>query len=490
MENEKTYLNQIDDFTIKLPFMLNEQQKEVLREVDKFVKDPFERVMTISGWAGTGKTTLMEIVYGRYWQSVPNIQFSATTHKAAAVLRSKVKRRVTTVNSLFGIMVETDMDGDTFDASKKKKRYDTEKLKQGSLVIIDEASMLTESNYNDVINKCTDFNCKVIFIGDSAQLAPVGENDISIVFRNDEFDSKKVIELTKVERTDDDSIINEATRVRIDGHLSYESSSSEQNGVLYIKTPNDLMNVIDTHIGGLTTNPNHFRILTYTNKNVEKLNDVMRQKMGYGDIPEVGEPLMSYSNWGYEGDNQYAFTNSESYTVEKIVGKRNVNLKEIIKTYEGDMFLPIIDIDIKDALGCRQTIPYIDVKHNKECIPAIELLCREKINLWRKYKSIDATTFEGKKKRRECVDDINNIEYYMFVNENIRDAYGNLLQQKVVDFGYAHTIHKSQGSTFDVVLMNDMDIENNCRDKTMKQQLRYVGVTRAKKLVCILTNTH
>lgn len=214
MERRRTYLNHIDDnFSVKLSFLLNDQQKEVIREIDKFVHDPFERVMTISGWAGTGKTTLMEIVRGRYWQSGPNIHFAATTHKAAAVLKTKVNRKVSTVNSLFGILIEVDMEQDDFDVSKKKRKLDTEKLTTGSLVIIDEASMLSEENYHDVIQKCIDFNCKVIFIGDSAQLAPVNEDDISIVFRNDGVESKQVIELTKVERTDEVPILEEATKV-------------------------------------------------------------------------------------------------------------------------------------------------------------------------------------------------------------------------------------------------------------------------------------
>ena len=322
MERRQTYLNYIDEnFCVKLPFILNEQQIEVLREIDRFVHDPFDRVMTISGWAGTGKTTLMEIVKGRYWSTGPNIHFAATTHKAAAVLKTKVNKKVSTVNSLFGIMIEVDMDNDSFDVSKKKRNYDTEKLQTGSLVIIDEASMLSEENYKDVIKKCTDYNCKVIFIGDSAQLAPVNEDDISIVFRDDGVESKHVIELTKVERTDDVPILDEATRIRLEGHLSYKTNINEQGGVQYITNAEQLNQAIDSYVGGLTNNPNYFRILTYTNKNVESLNTIIRRKLGYGKLPEPGEPLMSYANWKYIGKNTYAFINSESYKVISIDNK-------------------------------------------------------------------------------------------------------------------------------------------------------------------------
>ena len=115
------------------------------------------------------------------------------------------------------------------------------------------------------------------------------------------------------------------------------------------------------------------------------------------------------------------------------------------------------------------------------------MICREKINLWRKWKNIDGTTIPGRIQRSEITNKINELEDLLFVNDNIIDVYGNVLQQKVVDFGYVHTIHKSQGSTFENVLMNDIDIENNCNDKMTKKQLRYVGLTRARKKVMILT---
>lgn len=489
MEKQTTYLNVIDDnFNVKLPFLLNDQQKEVLIEIDKFIKDPFERVMTISGWAGTGKTTLMEIVKGRYWLSGPNIQFAATTHKAAAVLRSKVNKKVCTVNSLFGILIEVDVDNDELDISKKKRVYDTEKLKPGSVVIIDESSMLSEENYKDVIDKCINFNCKVIFIGDSAQLAPVNEDDISIVFRDDAYQSKHIVELTKVERTDELPILEEATRVRIEGSLSYKTNIIDDCGVRYISNGNELVENIDKYIEGLKDDQNYFRILTYTNKNVEKLNSIIRAKLGYGELPEPGEPLMSYSNWKYIGNNSYLFINSEAYRMVKILGERDVRVSSIVRSYSGELVIHIIDMEIEDPLGKKITIPYIDIRNNKENIACVELACREKIDMWRVYKNLNPNTPEGRNERWRLLEYISELDEMLFVNDNIRDWNGNLLVQKVIDFGYVHTIHKSQGCTFENVLINDIDIENNCHDRMIKRQLRYVGLTRAKKNVMILTN--
>ena len=73
------------------------------------------------------------------------------------------------------------------------------------------------------------------------------------------------------------------------------------------------------------------------------------------------------------------------------------------------------------------------------------------------------------------------------MNDTIKDDNGFVLQQKVIDYGYAHTIHKSQGSTFENVLINDNDI-NICDDETTKRQLMYVALTRARQKAIIITN--
>ena len=103
--------------------------------------------------------------------------------------------------------------------------------------------MLSESNYREVIERCDEYNAKVIFIGDSAQLSPVNEDDISIVFRDKQ---SRIVELTKVERTDDDSILNEATNIRLGGNFSYESCDN----VVYLSgnSSSDIKDVFEKYI--------------------------------------------------------------------------------------------------------------------------------------------------------------------------------------------------------------------------------------------------
>ena len=490
-EKKVKYKNELDHgYSVWLDFVLNAQQKEVLKQINDFIENPFEFAMTISGWAGTGKTTLMEIVNKRYWMN-HTIHFCATTHKAAGVLKEKIGKKVSTVNSLFGIMIETDMEGETYDVSKKSRKMSDDRVKPHSIIIIDEASMLSVQNYIDVILKAKERQCKIIFIGDSAQLSPVNEDDISIVFRNTDH---RIVELTKVMRTDDNSILDESTSVRTGDGFTYETHVNDfGEGVRYISTHDakGIVDVIDKYIGGLKQDPNYFRVLTYTNANVEKLNLVIRKKLGYdGKNPQPGEPLMSYSNWGYDGMGIsgaiYKVINSEAYICKGIMEEHDDDVRDMI-TYTDerpldDYKLHIIELEIEDSLGKSITVPFIDVKNNPHNREIVIALAYEKVHQWNLYRQAD-----NKKDKLMKLEKINSIDEFLFVNDNVYDQYGVLIQAKVIDYGYAHTIHKSQGSTFTNVLINDDDI-SKCLDKNVRKQLRYVAITRAQKSANIITS--
>lgn len=473
-----------------LDVFLNQDQLDAMKQIDEFINDPFEFAMTISGFAGTGKTTLMEAVQKRYWLG-HTVHFAATTHKAAGVLKEKVGKRVFTVNSLFGIMVETDMDGENYDVSKKSRKLSDDKVKPNSIIIIDEASMLSIQNYIDVILKAKQRKCKIIFIGDSAQLSPVNEDDISIVFRNVDH---RIVELKQIMRTDDDAILNESTAVRNDGYYTYVTHMNEDgDGVHYISNTDmkGIVDVIDKHIQGLKDDPNYFRVLTYTNANVEKLNQMIRKKLGYDGLnPQDGEPLMSYANWGYTGGGPngaiYKIVNSEAYTCKGVIEETDENVRDMItynnQTMLDDYKLHIIELEIEDSLGDPIEVPLIDVKNNPHNREIVVALAYEKVHQWNRYR-----TLEDKVDKLKCLEKINAIDEFLFVNDNVYDQYGVLIQAKVIDYGYAHTIHKSQGSTFKHVLINDDDI-NRCTDKNVKKQLRYVAITRAQKSANIITS--
>ncbi len=522
-----------DGTTVKAPFKPNAQQIDALNEMDRFMKSN-ETSMTLSGYAGTGKTSLMEMIAKKGQKQNRPVMFCATTNKAAAVLNDRVSKagfKASTLNKVFGINVEVDS-SKAYNARNLVNVLKDVDIMPGTTIIIDEASMINEENYKILNDIAKEHRLKIIYVGDEAQLAPVNEDKISKVFRNGE---GKVIRLTQVERTDDNAILKEATAIRNGEPLSKVSSfNSKGEGVAYISPQHQeaINEVIDKYVKGLKQNPNYFRILAYTNKAVTAYNNQVRELLGYDSpIPHVGEPMTGYANWGYEWRTKsYRFINSESYKVTQVGRPTTVQTRLDNGT---PIVMQAVPITLEDSLGNIDTFNFMDIKNNVQNRQSAMILANEKKRLWN-----EARRAYGREAKAAVYAKINAIDSFLFVNDNIEDNSHNLLQAKTIDFGYALTIHKSQGSTFTHVLMDDVDVsrasmsgnnaanamemvdlgeesindaanaelksseevnlgdlsdvevENTQPDQAanIKQQLEYVGVSRATDTVTIISN--
>lgn len=522
-----------DGTTVKAPFKPNAQQIDALNEMDRFMKSN-ETSMTLSGYAGTGKTSLMEMIAKKGQKQNRPVMFCATTNKAAAVLNDRVSKagfKASTLNKVFGINVEVDS-SKAYNARNLVNVLKDVDIMPGTTIIIDEASMINEENYKILNDIAKEHRLKIIYVGDEAQLAPVNEDKISKVFRNGK---GKVIRLTQVERTDDNAILKEATAIRNGEPLSKVSSfNSKGEGVAYISSQHQeaINEVIDKYVKGLKQNPNYFRILAYTNKAVTAYNNQVRELLGYDSpIPHVGEPMTGYANWGYEWRTKsYRFINSESYKVTQVGRPTTVQTRLNNGT---PVVMQAVPITLEDSLGNIDTFNFMDIKNNVQNRQSAMILANEKKRLWN-----EARRAYGREAKAAVYAKINAIDSFLFVNDNIEDNSHNLLQAKTIDFGYALTIHKSQGSTFTHVLMDDVDVSrasmsgNNAANAVemvdlgeesrndaanaelksseevdlgdlsdvevestqpdqaanIKQQLEYVGVSRATDTVTIISN--
>ena len=101
----------------------------------------------------------------------------------------------------------------------------------------------------------------------------------------------------------------------------------------------------------------------------------------------------------------------------------------------------------------------MDVKNNALNRETAYALAKEKSALWSAYHTT---------KNKNFLKDIDDIDKFLFINDNLMDKEHSerTLQKKAIDFGYALTIHKSQGSTFTHVLLDDVDIATHTRRNT------------------------
>lgn len=481
-----------DGLEVKLDFELNDQQKSALKELEAFVNGD-DTSITLSGYAGTGKTTIMGI-FNEYLKRriQADIIFSAPTHRANAVTRQKTPNaKVVTLQSLLGLRPDFDITEDVFDLHKLKfEQVANVKIEAASIVIVDEASMIQDSLYDFLLEQIAAKGAQIIFMGDKGQLRPVKANNISKVFRN----NGAQLQLTKVERTGDNPILKESTRVRNGEGLSYETDIAPNGqGVEYSSDKTRIREFVRTSLKEMkdSQDPLYFRVLAATNSSVEAYNSAIRQIL-YGRRPAQlyeGELVMGYSNREYDSlRKKYKLMNSGDYVVQS-VKPTTIQIDLTYPDRKESISMEGYKVTLKDAIDTSASSFTIDVVSNFETDENIIKVQEYIQTLWSMRKQLLA---EGNPTAAKAViEKINNIQNRIHTMRDVKDANGRLKLRKSFDYGYAHTIHKSQGGTYSKVLINDSSINtfgfNDKNGQEVRQELKYVAVSRAKNYVMVQT---
>lgn len=477
-----------DGFKINLPFSLNDQQKSALYELEKFIEDGGTEI-TLSGYAGTGKSTIIGI-FSKWLNNRigrGNIVYTAPIHRANVITKqNNPNANVYTLSALFGFTPDTDeaMERESLDLRELEFRAKNQvKYEPGQLIIIDEASMVQDGLYEYIQKIVAKDGVSVIYVGDSAQLRPVKSDHISKVFTSD---GVPQITLTKVERTGDNPILKEATRLRRGEGLSYQTDINDKGqGVLY--TSNDT--VINENLKQIISSeefnadPLHFRVITATNAAAATYNSKIRS-LRYGKFAKPfvkGDILMGYSNKLRKPDGSYRLINSMDYIVQNV---RDTTVK--FKTDKGDIEFKAFKLSIRPTGSTIMDDFQITVIDKNEPDSKLFEIVEYKDRLWKMAK--EAKQNKQISKYRDLVQMAFNIDNELNITKNLEDNQGRLKIRKAIDYGYAQTVWKSQGSTYSKVLIlsNEIDTFGYGRDvMQLRNELRYVAVSRAKNFVII-----
>lgn len=477
-----------DGFKINLPFSLNDQQKSALYELEKFIEDGGTEI-TLSGYAGTGKSTIIGI-FSKWLNNRigrDNIVYTAPTHRANVITKqNNPNANVYTLSALFGFTPDTDitMEQGSLDLRELEFRAKNQmKYEPGQLIIIDEASMVQDGLYEYIQEIVAKHNGSVIYVGDSAQLRPVKSDHISKVFTSDGIPQ---ITLTKVERTGDNPILKEATKLRRGEGLSYQTDINDKGqGVLY--TSDDA--IIDKNLKQIVTSeefnadPLHFRVLTATNAAASTYNSKIRS-LRYGKFAKPfvkGDIIMGYSNKLRKPDGSYRLINSGDYIVQSV---KDTNIK--FKTDKGDIEFKAFNLSIRPTGGTIMDDFQLTVIDKNEPDSKLFEVVEYKDRLWKMAK--EAKQNGQISKYRDLVQMAYNVDNELNITKNLEDNQGRLKIRKAIDYGYAQTVWKSQGSTYSKVLIlsNEIDTFGYGKDvMQLRNELRYVAVSRAKNFVII-----
>ncbi len=230
------------------------------------------QLLSLGGFAGTGKTTLVSTV-AREFGSAIRFAFCALSGRAASILGKKLQDqgiRFTdgghycgTIHRLIYRPIENDEGEVIFWAKKESLDYD--------VIVLDEASMVSEDIFKDL----TSYGIDILTVGDHGQLPPI-EGKFSLM-------SDPILRLEKIHRqAEDNPIINLSMQIREHGKIP---KSYTNNKHVQIVKKGEYIDYLKS-IYAKSQNPEKTidtAVLCYTNATRSKLN-IMIRNMVFGNI--------------------------------------------------------------------------------------------------------------------------------------------------------------------------------------------------------------
>ena len=445
-------------------FKLGEEQQQALDNIKNFIKNSKEISFSLFGPAGTGKSLMLSYVISFLEQNGYDYALCAPTHKAALVVRNYVNREVTTLHSLLALSPKLDI----FKLDLRELQFEAGKnisqIPYKGVIIVDEASMLNDDLFDLLEGKCKELGSKIIFSSDKMQLQPIKSKYYSKVYSvNNKFG------LTKIYRQNSENSIMPILETLRTHSLDTLDSCQGKTGSLYIRS--ELADFIKLSLpkfqeSSKILNVLKVRILAFTNTRVQNYNAAVKNLL-FGDKEyNVGELLTAYSNGSYKGN---AYYNSMDYIVQVIQPCNKIIAGINVSGYI---------LSLWDPYYKKQFEVFMISKDNNPEEVFVSIAAKiESIRL-------EAIYSKNKKTRGRIWG-----EYYDLLHSfatPIDLIFDNrVIVTKSFDYGYAQSIHKSQGSSYDEVFI-DWRNTKICKDEEFRRQLQYVALSRTRSNAYIL----
>ena len=473
-----------DGFRVELEFELNNEQKNALRELENFVKGN-DKTITIAGAAGTGKTTIISIFNKWLDRNYLTPKYTSPTHRANSITKlMNTDVRVFTLHSLFGLSPEIDLTKKIDAKNLKFGQFNKPRVESRDLLIVDESSLVSDILFDFLKKSQNENTLKIIYVGDEAQLKPVGQTTRSKVFEEADH---KVVYLRKVERTGDNAVLKESVNIRNGNDWTYQSElNSRGEGVQYVDSNQDFRRLANKLFKEQQEMADklHVRILSATNKGVEEINSVIRKDL-WGDAHTnqlvKGDLLMGYDNFDYDYySGQFRLYNGGDYEVLSVTPSET-NIEEINESFKG------YEVTIKNALEPKARPYRLFVVDKDEDTDKARKFSNHIQELTKK-----AAAVRGTPQSARMFDQANRLKAKLAFMEDIidydpADGEPKVVIRKTFDYGYAHTIHKSQGGSYNNVMIL-ADTIYAFPDESTRQEAKYVAVSRARKVAYIRTS--
>lgn len=427
-----------------------------------------DEVFLLKGFAGTGKTTLIGTVVNSLWKSRMKAVLMAPTGRAAKVMSNYSKTQAFTIHRKIYFPKKQGGGGVQFVLAPNKHR--------DTLFIVDEASMIpdraADSKLFDNGSLLDDLmmfvysghNCKLLLIGDTAQLPPV-HLSLSPALNPDTLSlnyNKEVIrlELDEVVRQAEDSgILLNATLLReqLQGDFfeSFKFDVLPYTDIVRLIDGHEIQEAIDESYSQNGKEETAFIVRSNKRANLYNLNIRERILFLENDLA-AGDFMMVVKNNYF-----WLKPNSEAGFIA------NGDIIEILEIF-----------NFKEIYGFKFAEVKVQMVDYPNMQPFETVLLLDTI----KAESPSLSYEEGNKLYQEVMKDYahESSKYKKFLGVK-NNKYFNGLQVK---FSYAITCHKSQGGQWDTVFVEQPYLPNGI-DKEYLRWL-YTAVTRAKQKLYLI----
>ena len=447
----------------KFPHIPTSKQGVALQKLAQFVlSDTKQEIFLLKGFAGTGKTTIVGDIVTNLWKTKMKAVLMAPTGRAAKVMSNYSKTQAFTIHKKI-YFPKKERGGAVKFVLAPNKHRDT-------IFIVDEASMIPDTpadsklfENGSLLDDLLQFvysghNCKLILIGDTAQLPPVhlelspalDENKL----RNNYDKEVQFMELDEVVRqTQDSGILMNATSLReqlqTNFFETFQFNVSPYKDIVRLVEGYDIQEAIDESYG--TNGKEETAFIVRSNKRANLYNKNIRERILYleNDLA-VGDYMMVVKNNYF-----WLRPNSEAGFIAN-----------------GDLIEVLEILAIKELYGFRFAevkVQMVDYPNQRpfETVLLLDTIMAETPSL--PYEEGNRLYLEVQK---DYEHEKSKYKKFLAIKNN---KYFNALQVK---FSYAITCHKSQGGQWNTVFVEQPYLPNGI-DKEYLRWL-YTAVTRAK----------
>lgn len=457
----------VDKIAKNLTFQPNNSQWNALNLLSRFILEPTlnDRIFVLRGYAGTGKTSLMGALVKTMNEMKMNTVLMAPTGRAAKVLSNMAGKPAMTIHKSIYRQQKFNLSFEGFNLMDNRNNH--------TLYICDEASMISTINESyhfgtgNLLDGLIEYvyagnQCRLLLIGDSAQLPPVGQKRSPAleIGKLQEYGLEVMsAELTEVARQQLDSgILANATMLR---NMLNQGMTDSLPKIMHKNFPD--VRSIDGYefLEELSNSYSHNGlddtiIITRSNIRANKFNQAVRNQILYREEELcAGERLLVVKNnyyWGKEFENFPFIANGDTITVKRF--------RSEIEMY-GFRFA---EVEIE--------LPDYDVE--TEVIVLLDTLMAEGPSLSQEdqQRLFEAVMMDYPEIR-------NQRDLIKAVKEN---KYFNALQVK---YAYGVTCHKSQGGQWNDVYL-DLGYINPDHLGIDFYRWLYTAFTRARKTLFLV----